>query len=621
MKQFFSYDVIVIGAGHAGVEASTMASRLGAKTALITFKKDDIGTLSCNPAMGGLGKGHLIREIDAMGGLIGNASDLSGIQFRVLNKTRGTAVQGPRAQIDRSQYKENMYQLINNENIDIIFDEVIDIIIETKNNLKKISGVRLKEKGKIICKSLIVTTGTFLKGRVHQGKKNWSAGRMDASPSIKLANFFKDQKFKMLRLKTGTPPRLSSNSIDYNKCAVQYGDKKPEPFSFLRENIETEQIPCHITNTNAKTHQIINDNLKNSPIFDGSVKSRGPRYCPSVEDKVFKFNSKDNHQIFLEPETFNNEVTYPNGISTSLPTETQLEFLRTIKGLEKVEVLQFGYSIEYDCIDSIEIDQTFQTKKIEGLYLAGQINGTTGYEEAAAQGLLSGINAVLRINKKEDFVISRSLGYLGVLSSDLTKGGLIEPYRMFTSRAEYRILLRADNADERLTELGIKLGTVESKRKTKWLNKKNIMDRAVKKLNELNASPQEYNKFQIKINQDGKKRSAYEVLGYPETTWNKLKLKWPQLNELNLNETIERQIKSNSFYSRYTQRQEMEIEELKKDQALKIRRNVNYQNCRGLSNEVKEVLEKHKPKNIGEARLLPGMTPAAANILLRFVKK
>ncbi len=299
MKQFFSYDVIVIGAGHAGVEASTMASRLGAKTALITFKKDDIGTLSCNPAMGGLGKGHLIREIDAMGGLIGNASDLSGIQFRVLNKTRGTAVQGPRAQIDRSQYKENMYQLINNENIDIIFDEVIDIIIETKNNLKKISGVRLKEKGKIICKSLIVTTGTFLKGRVHQGKKNWSAGRMDASPSIKLANFFKDQKFKMLRLKTGTPPRLSSNSIDYNKCAVQYGDKKPEPFSFLRENIETEQIPCHITNTNAKTHQIIHDNLKNSPIFDGSVKSRGPRYCPSVEDKVFKFNSKDNHQIFL----------------------------------------------------------------------------------------------------------------------------------------------------------------------------------------------------------------------------------------------------------------------------------------------------------------------------------
>ena len=505
VKQFISYDVIVIGAGHAGVEAATMASRLGAKTALITFKKDDIGTLSCNPAMGGLGKGHLIREIDAMGGLIGNASDLSGIQFRVLNRTRGTAVQGPRAQIDRLQYKENMYQLINNENIDIIFDEVIDVTLETKNNLKRINSVRLSEKGKIICKSLIVTTGTFLKGRIHQGKKNWSAGRMGANPSIKLANFFKDQKFKMLRLKTGTPPRLSSNSIDYNKCMIQYGDKKPEPFSFLRESIEKDQIACHITQTNARTHKIINDNLKNSPIFDGSVKSRGPRYCPSVEDKVFKFNSKDNHQIFLEPETLNNEVTYPNGISTSLPIKTQQEFLRTIRGLEKVEVLRFGYSIEYDCVDSIEIDQTFQTKKIEGLYLAGQINGTTGYEEAAAQGLLSGINAVLGINKKEGFVISRSQGYLGVLSSDLTKGGLIEPYRMFTSRAEYRILLRADNADERLTDLGIKLGTVENKRKAKWLSKKKVMAKAYEKLNELYASPQEYNRFQIKINQDGKK--------------------------------------------------------------------------------------------------------------------
>tara|TARA_X000000950_G_scaffold113448_1_gene142760 strand:+ start:2409 stop:4271 length:1863 start_codon:yes stop_codon:yes gene_type:complete len=620
VKQLY-YDIVVVGAGHAGVESATMCSRLGAKTALITFKESDIGTLSCNPAMGGLGKGHLIREIDAMGGIIGKASDLSGIQFRMLNKTRGAAVQGPRAQIDRQQYSLNVKKLIKKENIDLIYDEVIDILLEKNKSSKKIRGIELRNIGKLLCKSLIVTTGTFLRGKIHQGNKNWPAGRMNSDPSIKLANFFKNQKFRIIRLKTGTPPRLVGASINYDDCIIQEGDSRPEPFSFLTTNFKKKQVPCFITHTNKKTHEIIRKNLKNSPIFDGSIKSNGPRYCPSVEDKIYRFQDKESHQIFLEPETISGEVVYPNGISTSLPTSTQKSFLQTINGLEHVKIQQYGYSIEYDCIDSAEIDQTFQSKKIQGLYLAGQINGTTGYEEAAAQGLLSGINASLSLKNQKSFIIPRSLGYLGVLSSDLIKGGLIEPYRMFTSRAEYRILLRADNADERLTDLAIKIGTAEKERKNDWLNKRKLIKKANKLLNELKASPQVYAKFGIKINQDGKKRTAYDVLGYQETSWRKLQAIWPELAKLNLNTTIKKQIKSNSFYNRYSNRQELEIRELEKDKSLKIREDVNYQKCSGLSNEAKEVLEANRPNNIQEARLLPGMTPAAANILLRFVKK
>ena len=620
MKQLY-YDIIVVGAGHAGVESATMCSRLGAKTALITFKESDIGTLSCNPAMGGLGKGHLIREIDAMGGIIGKASDLSGIQFRLLNKTRGAAVQGPRAQIDRQKYSLNVKKLIKKENIDLIYDEVIDILLEKNKSSKKIKGIELRNIGKLLCKSLIVTTGTFLRGRIHQGNKNWPAGRMNSDPSIKLANFFKNQKFRISRLKTGTPPRLIGASINYDDCIIQEGDSRPEPFSFLTTNFIKKQVPCFITHTNKKTHEIIRKNLKNSPIFDGSIKSKGPRYCPSVEDKIYRFQDKESHQIFLEPETIKGEVVYPNGISTSLPTSIQKSFLQTINGLEHVKIQQYGYSIEYDCIDSAEIDQTFQSKKIQGLYLAGQINGTTGYEEAAAQGLLSGINASLSLKNQKSFIIPRSLGYLGVLSSDLIKGGLIEPYRMFTSRAEYRILLRADNADERLTDLAIKIGTAEKERKNNWLNKRKLIKKANKLLNELTASPQVYAKFGIKINQDGKKRTAYDVLGYQETSWRKLQAIWPKLAKLNLNPTIKKQIKSNSFYNRYSNRQELEIKELEKDNSLIIREDVNYQKCSGLSNEAKEVLEANRPNNIQEARLLPGMTPAAANILLRFVKK
>ncbi len=621
MKHTFKFDVIVVGGGHAGIEAAVMSSRLGAKTAVITFDKKDFGTLSCNPAMGGLGKGHLIKEIDAMGGVIGKASDLSGIQFRVLNKTRGEAVQGPRAQIDREKYKENLKILLAKEEIKYLYDEVSDIILDESKNKKKIIGLELKSLGNVLCNSVIVTTGTFLRGLIHQGCKSWSAGRINCKPSTNLSYFFEKHNFKLLRLKTGTPPRLFMKSIDFTKCETQKGDSKPEPFSFLTDSLKNKQVDCHITYTNRKTHNIIKDNLSKSPIFNGTITSQGPRYCPSLEDKVFRFSTKERHQIFLEPESIKGTSIYPNGISTSLPTNTQLKLLRTIQGLENVKVSQYGYTIEYDCIDSIEINANYETKRIEGLFLAGQINGTTGYEEAAAQGLLAGINAALKLKRKSPLILPRSQAYLGVLTSDLTRGGLIEPYRMFTSRAEYRLLLRSDNADERLTDLAIKLGTAEEERKEKWLNKKKIMKNVCQKLHKLNASPQHYAKFGIKINQDGKKRTAFEVLGYKEVTWDQIRRIFPNLKRQNITDRVEKQIKINSFYKRYSERQQNEIEELKKERLLEIHKNINFNECDGLSNEIKEILSKNRPNNIEEAKQLPGMTPAAASILLRYVKK
>ena len=621
VKQTSKFDIIVVGGGHAGIEAAVMSSRLGAKTAIITFDKKDIGTLSCNPAMGGLGKGHLIKEIDAMGGLIGKASDLSGIQFRVLNKTRGEAVQGPRAQIDREKYKENLKILLNKEEIKYLYDEVSDIILDESKSKKKIIGLQLKSLGKILCKSVIITTGTFLRGLIHQGCKSWSAGRINCKPSTTLANFFEKYNFKLLRLKTGTPPRLFKESIDFRKCETQKGDCKPEPFSFLTDSLKNKQVDCHITYTNKKTHQIIKDNFNKSPIFNGTIKSKGPRYCPSLEDKVFRFASKERHQIFLEPESITGATIYPNGISTSLPKNIQLNLLRTIKGLEKVKASQFGYTIEYDCVDSTEILANYETRRIQGLFLAGQINGTTGYEEAAAQGLMAGINAALKLKRKSPLILPRSQAYLGVLTSDLIRGGLIEPYRMFTSRAEYRLLLRSDNADERLTDVALKLGTAEKERRDKWLNKKKLMKKVCEKLYQLNASPQYYAKFGIKINQDGKKRNAFEVLGYKEVTWSQIRKIFPNLRRHKISDRIEKQIKINSFYKSYSERQQREIEELKKERLLEIHKNINFNECDGLSNEIKEILSKNKPNNIEEARQLPGMTPAAASILLRYVKK
>ena len=621
MKQFKNFDVLVVGAGHAGVEAAVMASRMGANTAIITFSKEDIGRLSCNPAMGGLGKGHLIREIDAIGGVIGQASDLSGIQFRMLNKTRGEAVQGPRAQIDRNLYKLNILSLIENEKISLLYDEVLDISLCSKGGSKFVKALELQNLGKVFCKAVIITTGTFLRGIIHQGQNSWSAGRINSKPSIKLASFFEENKFKTLRLKTGTPPRLVANSIDFSKCKKQYGDQNPETFSFLNDSINIKQICCHITHTNQKTHEIVKNNIKKSPMFNGQMKSKGPRYCPSLEDKVYRFEDKQSHQIFLEPETLDQKIIYPNGISTSLPVEIQKNLLESIVGLENVEVDQFGYSIEYDCIDSSELNHSLETRKVSGLFLAGQINGTTGYEEAAAQGLVAGINAGRKTSKKDPVIIKREEGYIGVMISDLCRGGLIEPYRMFTSRAEYRLFLRADNADERLSDLGIELDVACKTRKKIWSEKKNIISKVNKLLHSLTASPQQYSKFGIKINMDGRKRSAYEIIGYKDVSWQRLRRMWPELNALKINKRIEKQIKANSFYQRYSSKQQQEIDALDNDKMIKLDRQLNYSDCAGLSNEIKEILSRHKPENIAAARTLPGMTPAAASILLRFAKK
>ena len=614
-----SYDVIVIGAGHAGTEAAFAASRMGAKTALISFTQNDLGQMSCNPAMGGLGKGHLIREIDALGGLIGVASDKSGIQFRMLNATKGEAVRGPRAQIDRDLYKKNVKEIIAEEDIDIIEDEVVDITL--CNKMHSVSSINLSLKGKVNCKALIVTTGTFLNGLIHCGAENWKAGRLGAKPSLKLSHFFDKNNFKIKRLKTGTPPRLLTKSINFSECKIQEGDKSPSPFSYLTQEISSPQIPCHITRTCPAVHEVIKKHLNSSPMYNGSIKSKGPRYCPSIEDKVKRFYDRESHQIFLEPETLSNEIIYPNGISTALPVEVQDEFLQLIPGLEKVKVDKYGYAIEYNCIESSEITETYETKKIKGLFLAGQINGSTGYEEAAAQGLMAGINAATRVLGKEKFVLDRTEAYIGVLTDDLIKGGLEEPYRMFTSRAEYRLLLRADNADERLTDKSIKLGLACKKRKNMWNKKKKAIIEVENKLKLLKASPKHILDSGIKINQDGKKRTAFNVLGYTNATWKVIEKVWPELSAYQLTKSEKEQIRIKASYDKYIVRQKSEIDTLKRDSGLKLVESINLTKCPGISNEIRDVLKKNKPKSIGEASRLPGMTPAAATLLLRFVKR
>ena len=611
-----SYDVVVVGGGHAGCEAATTSARIGAKTLLISHKFDTIGEMSCNPAIGGLGKGHLVREIDALDGIMGRIADLSSIQYRLLNRTKGPAVRGPRAQSDRKLYKKHMQEEIENtQNLELLFDPVEDLIFD---NNKQIAGVICASGKKISTKKVIITTGTFLNGLIHLGDKTIPAGRHGDSPSIGLADSLYKTGFNIGRLKTGTPARLDKNTIDFSKLEKQEADDEHSYFSFLTTKTHNEQLPCHMTYTNEAVHNIIQKNITKSAIYSGQISGTGPRYCPSVEDKVVKFADKLRHQIFLEPEGLDSDLIYPNGISTSLPPDVQDEFISKINGLENAKIVRHGYAIEYDFIDPQELYQTLETKKIKGLYLAGQINGTTGYEEAAAQGLVAGLNAAISLSNKEH-VFSRNDSYIGVMIDDLTLKGVTEPYRMFTSRAEYRLLLRADNADLRLTEVGYNLGLVEAGRYEKYSAKKIELEKVNKIVKNQYVTPNALSKIGVQINQDGKKRSAFDLLAYPNIDIDKI----DEIFDLNLkqysNEILD-QITTEAHYKGYLKKQESEIISLTKEEKVEIPTNLNYELIPSLSTEIVEKLTKIKPKNLSQASRIDGVTPAALSVILSYIK-
>ena len=611
-----SYDVVVVGGGHAGCEAATTSARVGAKTLLISHKFDTIGEMSCNPAIGGLGKGHLVREIDALDGIMGRIADLSSIQYRLLNRTKGPAVRGPRAQSDRKLYKKHMQEEIENtQNLELLFDPVEDLIFD---NNKQIAGVICASGKKISTKKVIITTGTFLNGLIHLGDKTIPAGRHGDSPSIGLADSLYKTGFNIGRLKTGTPARLDKNTIDFSKLEKQEADDEHSYFSFLTTKTHNEQLPCHMTYTNEAVHNIIQKNITKSAIYSGQISGTGPRYCPSVEDKVVKFADKLRHQIFLEPEGLDSDLIYPNGISTSLPPDVQDEFISKINGLENAKIVRHGYAIEYDFIDPQELYQTLETKKIKGLYLAGQINGTTGYEEAAAQGLVAGLNAAISLSNKEH-VFSRNDSYIGVMIDDLTLKGVTEPYRMFTSRAEYRLLLRADNADLRLTEVGYNLGLVEAGRYEKYSAKKIELEKVNKIVKNQYVTPNALSKIGVQINQDGKKRSAFDLLAYPNIDIDKI----DEIFDLNLkqysNEILD-QITTEAHYKGYLKKQESEIISLTKEEKVEIPTNLKYELIPSLSTEIIEKLTKIKPKNLSQASRIDGVTPAALSVILSYIK-